>query len=282
MGIRLGSVAAAIGVALALSPARAPAQAPGQTLDCVIHPELIVAVAAPVEGLLDKVLVDRGDLVKEGQELATLESSVERVNVLLARARVEQEAALKSGRTRLEFGVRRYDRTLELFRKEMVPTKEMDEAETAKILAEHELLQAAETRRVAEIELERATAALTLRTVRSPVTGVVIERLLAAGEFAKQSPIVRIARIDPLRVEVIVPVAQLGRVRVGGRAEIVPEAPVSGAFPATITVVDRVIDAASGTFGVRLSLPNPDYRLPAGLRCGVRFLDGAPARKPGR
>jgi hypothetical protein len=36
-------------------------------------------------------------------------------------------------------------------------------------------------------------------------------------------------------------------------------------------VVDPVIDAASGTFGVRLELPNSDYRLPAGLRCKVRF-----------
>ena len=41
--------------------------------------------------------------------------------------------------------------------------------------------------------------------------------------------------------------------------------------PARVTVVDRVVDAASGTFGVRLELPNPDYRLPAGLKCKVRF-----------
>src|SRR3712207_9508077 len=67
------------------------------------------------------------------------------------------------------------------------------------------------------------------RSVRSPITGVVIERLLAAGEFAKQVPILRLAKIDPLRVEVIVPVAQLGRVRPGARAEIVPEAPIGGA-----------------------------------------------------
>ena len=36
-------------------------------------------------------------------------------------------------------------------------------------------------------------------------------------------------------------------------------------------VVDRVVDAASGTFGVRLELPNPNYALPAGLKCKVRF-----------
>jgi multidrug efflux pump subunit AcrA (membrane-fusion protein) len=38
-----------------------------------------------------------------------------------------------------------------------------------------------------------------------------------------------------------------------------------------VTVVDRVVDAASGTFGVRLEVPNPNYRLPAGLKCKARF-----------
>jgi hypothetical protein len=50
-----------------------------------------------------------------------------------------------------------------------------------------------------------------------------------------------------------------------------PEAPVAGSYPAIVAVVDRVVDAASGPFGVRLELPNPDYRLPAGLTCKARF-----------
>ena len=43
-----------------------------------------------------------------------------------------------------------------------------------------------------------------------------------------------------------------------------------------LIVVDRVMDAASGTFGVRLRLPNPDLALPAGIRCTVRFASGTP------
>jgi hypothetical protein len=55
-------------------------------------------------------------------------------------------------------------------------------------------------------------------------------------------------------------------------AEVVMEEPVGGTHAATITVVDRVIDAASGTFGVRLALPNADYAVPGGLGCKIRFL----------
>jgi len=44
-----------------------------------------------------------------------------------------------------------------------------------------------------------------------------------------------------------------------------------GVHKARVVVVDKVIDAASGTFGVRLTLPNPGRRIPAGLKCKARF-----------
>lgn len=231
-----------------------------------------MAVAFPVEGLVETVTVDRGDLVKAGQVLATLESSVERASVLLAAARAQVESAQKSSQVRLDFGVRRFVRTEEMYKKDLVPLKELDEAETAKVLAEVGVFEARENQKIAELDLERAKTALELRTLRSPVTGVVVERAVHPGEHTKQTPVLKLAQIDPLRVEVIVPVAQLGRVAVGMHAEVTPEAPVNGVYQARVKVVDRVVDAASGTFGVRLELPNPDYRLPAGLKCKVRFL----------
>ncbi len=79
------------------------------------------------------------------------------------------------------------------------------------------------------------------------------------------------AQIDPLRVEVIVPAQIFGRIFPGMPATIVPELPEYGAQIATVTIVDKVIDAASSTFGVRLELPNAEQQMPSGLRCLVRF-----------
>jgi RND family efflux transporter MFP subunit len=261
---------ASVLVGLLVVPAMVGGQQP-QGLECLIYPEATVAVSGPVEGVLDKVHVDRGDLVKAGQIVATMESSVEKVAVLMAQAKSEKESALKSGNTRVEFGDRRYVRTLEMFKKELVAIKDMDEAETAKYLAEYELLDATEEKRMSKLDYERAKSILELKTIRSPVNGVVVERLLNTGEFTKQAPIVRLAQIDPLRVEVIVPVAMFGRIKIGQTAEVYPEAPVGGTWAAKVTVVDRVIDPASGTFGVRLALPNPDLKLPAGLKCRVKL-----------
>ena len=54
-------------------------------------------------------------------------------------------------------------------------------------------------------------------------------------------------------------------------ATVYPQQPVGGEYKATVITVDKVLDAASGTFGVRLKLPNPKRKLPAGLRCMVKF-----------
>jgi RND family efflux transporter MFP subunit len=249
----------------------AVAQADGADLDCLIEPYLVVNVTAPVEGLLEKVEVDRGDLVRKGQVLARLESSVERATVALARARAVMESGIQSNRVRLEYSIRKVASNEELLKQGGISEREVDEAKAQRDLNEIAVVEARETKQLAELELERAEAALGLRTIRSPVDGVVTERLLSAMELVKQAPIVKLAQLHPLRVEVFVPVGLLGKVAVGSTAQVIPEAPVGGTHAAKVTVVDRVVDAASGTFGIRLELPNSDYRLPAGLKCKVRF-----------
>jgi len=80
-----------------------------------------------------------------------------------------------------------------------------------------------------------------------------------------------IAQIDPLNVEVFVPVALYATIKVGTEATVIGEAPVGGRYIAKVEVIDPLMDARSGTFGIRLLLPNPDNKIPAGLRCKVEF-----------
>ena len=117
---------------------------------------------------------------------------------------------------------------------------------------------------------------MSLRSVKSPISGVVVQRYKSAGEFANEEPLLRIAELDPLRVEVIVPAQLHVSIENGMRAEVSLESPYQGIFPALVASVDRVVDAASGTFDVRLRLDNPDYRIPPGLRCEVVFVPDGP------
>ncbi len=253
--------------------AEAPGAATPPTLDCVIEPFEIVEIGSPVTGVIDEVPVERGELVEKGQMVAQLESSVERAAVEVAQARARMDGELKSRQARLALGESKQKRASKLFESQALSLDLREEIETEAALARHELRQARENRRLASLELQQAVAALERRTIRTPISGVVVERLMAPGEVVDDETILKVAQIDPLRVEVILPSALFGSVRPGTRAAIEPEFPGDEVHVAEIKIVDRVIDAASGTFGVRLELPNPDHAIPGGLHCQVRFLD---------
>ena len=245
-----------------------------QEFDCIIEARQMVDIRSPVEGLIERVHVERGEGVKKGQVLVTLESGPERAAVAVSRQRAESIGAVKSAEAKLDLAVKKEKRAEELARQNFISTNAVEEARTERQLAESELKVARENQKLAELELQRATEVLGMRTIRSPVTGVVVDRYLKAGEFATTSvkdPILKVAEIDPLNVEVILPASLYGTVQQGDRAEISPETPPQK-FIARVRVVDRVINAASGTFGVRLELPNDKQLVPAGAKCRVKFL----------
>ena len=103
------------------------------------------------------------------------------------------------------------------------------------------------------------------------IDGVVVKRHLSAGEYVQEQPVLELAQIHPLQVEVVVPVRLYGKIRIGMTARIEWEGALSSSRQATVTVVNPMVDAASGTIGVRLRIPNPDHKLPAGTQCSVSF-----------
>lgn len=273
------ALAAFVGILLSVPVAGArdpaPALAPGGEapleFDCLLEPRRHVVLAAPVIGVVSRVLVERGDAVDEGQLVATLESAMEEATVAMARARKVADAELRGSEARLEFENKRLERNERLRSEGVVSDGVFDEIESARLMAEASVRKAKEDRELYALELHRAEAALEQRSLRSTVKGVVVEVMRQPGEYADPPQILELAQIDPLLVEVFAPVSALGRIAVGDTGIVMPEEPVGGEYPATVTVVDRVVDAASGTFGIRLELPNPDRALSAGLKCRVRF-----------
>lgn len=241
-------------------------------LDCFIEPSVVVNIGSEVAGIIDTLSVDRGDFVDRGQVLVRLDTRVEKANIELLRARAEMKATMESRKARLEFATREHGRKDELFKKGIISLEEIDEAKTNLMISERELQETMEQKQIAELELEQAQAVFDRRIIRSPIKGVVVERLLSEGELVDNQPILKLAQLDPLYVEVIAPVTMLGSVKKGQRAEITPEDPMSDVYHGNVKIVDLVIDAASGTFGIRVELSNPEFTLPAGLKCRARFF----------
>jgi len=193
--------------------------------DGVIEPYMVVKVGSGVYGILETVEADRGDFVKKGQVLATLQSSVEKATMEAARARAEMEADIKAKQANLDFYTRKKRMNEELYKKEVLPFSQMDEIETNRILAETQLQDALENKRLAELEFKRSVEVVNRLTIRSPINGVVVERNLSPGEYIENQSVLKLAQIHPLNVEVILPVSQLPFIKVGMRAKVIPEAP---------------------------------------------------------
>jgi RND family efflux transporter MFP subunit len=258
------------GIALTLSLQAWPA-----AYDCLIEPTQAIDLGSPVVGLLDKVHVRRGDRVTKGQALASLESRAEQAAAELALFRSQATGPTISAENKIEFGKRKFQRRAQMAVEKLMSTQDRDDAEVEYKLAEAELQVARENRQLAQIEHQQQTSLLALRTLRSPFDGVVVDQLLYPGEVVEPTGnkkiILKLAQLDPLRVHVILPMSAFRTVSADMNAQVVPEMPVGGSYPAKVKTIDKLIDAASGTFAVFLEMRNPQLKIPAGVKCKAEF-----------
>ncbi len=241
--------------------------------DCIIEPHVSVDLSTSVDGIVEQILVDRGDRVKKGDVLVRLEAGVERAAVKQARLRTQQKAEIEIAASQLAFARKKRDRTMQLFTDNAISELAKDEVDLEVETAMLELRRANENHARAVLDLERAQEILNLRRIVSPIDGIVVRRLVAPGESIgeQQTVLLELVQIDPLNVELVVPASEFGRFELGSMLVVTPRPPGTGTYEAKIEIIDPVIDASSGTFGVRANLPNPTLDIPAGLICTAAF-----------
>ncbi len=237
------SLAAAIILVQLATASSAASQVKLRSLGCMLQPSKIVEISSPVPGVLEEVSVRRGDLVEKGNILFQLKAGVEKAGVELARVKTD-------------FAQRKAERNLDLYEDDLLSIHERDEIETELLLSKMELM-------LKEQELA-------LRTVASPIDGVVVDRLQDEGEYVNVNPVIRLATLDPLHIDLLLPAEYFGKIAVGQKL-LIKAAPAMGkARKAKVITVDPLIDPASGTFRVQLAMTNPGNLIPAGLRCSAQ------------
>ncbi|MES9943325.1 MAG: efflux RND transporter periplasmic adaptor subunit [Candidatus Thiodiazotropha sp.] len=251
-----------------------------ETLDGVIEPFMTVELSSRIDGILEVVSVDVGDSIVRNQVVAKLESEVEQAALEYARAKASIDSDVRLQEVSLAYGRRQLNRIKELHEKKLSSFQDYDKVDTETRLTRYKLAQAKEIKYLAELDLKQAEALYNRHTIRSPIDGIVVDRYLNPGESVEERPIVKIAQVNPLRVEVVAPVSLLGKIKLGQLAMVSPEKPVGGSHQAVVKIVDPILDAASGTFRIRLEIPNENSKLTSGLRCQVRFLDKMVQRQP--
>lgn len=212
-------------------------------LSCLLEPSQQVDISSQAPGVVNVVHMERGDQVRKGQKLLELDSAI-------------QNAAYVTAKARASFAKRKVARNKNLLEKKLLSDLERDE-----LLTEAEL---------AKLMLKEAQALVKQRTVYSPINGVVVQKNISVGEYVGSEPVAKLVALDPLYVEVIMKSDVYGSLVNGMTVEVQPERD-GRRYEGKIKIVDKIIDAASGTFGVRIELPNPDFILPAGLKCQAFF-----------
>lgn len=247
---------------------------------CLLRPRHLVQLGSPVFGVLARVFVDRTDAVKQGQVVAKLDTTVEETQLALDRTRAANTTEIDAMTADMAWNQRELARRQQLAGNMFSKANDIDEYAT-KVEQDRIAIRKAEfDLETAKQEVARSEAQLGLKIIKSPMDGVVTEVKLSPGEFIyEQTPIMTIAQVDPLMIDLVVPSNRYHAVKVGMIGEVHLSQPVEGSFPARVDAIDPVIDAASDTFRVRLLLPNPGNAIPAGSRCSVTLPDATAARE---
>jgi len=252
----------------------------GAGYDCMIEPAQVVEVRSPVVGLLQQVPVRRGQAIRKGEVLVVIESSVERSQADTASFRAQAQGAVMEARSKTAAAREKSRRMDELVKEEFVSAQARDDAAAELAQAEAELKTAEENVELARLQQQEAVDQLNRRTIRSPFDGVVMDQYLYPGALVdagdNKKPIIKIAQTSPLVVQAILPFKVFPNVHAGDAVTIVPEAPFGRTLSSRVKTVDRVIDAAAGTFGVVVELPNARAELPGGIRCKLALGAGHP------
>ena len=196
-------------------------------------------IVAKTSGIILELLVDEGDRVEADQVVARLDRERLALSVQQARATL----------SKLEND---FVRTQELFEKRLISKDAYDKARY-------------------DLESQRASVDmveldLSYTEVRSPIAGVISERLVKPGKLvALHEALYRVDDFDPLLAILFVPERELNTLKTGQEAVLTFDAVAGERFAGRLQRVSPVIDPRTGTFKVTVEIDDPDPRLKPGM-----------------
>jgi len=228
-----------------------------------LNADTTVQVGSQVSGRIARIYVDFNSVVKRGQLLAQLDPT------FLNAALNQSKAGVARARATLNQSERDYNRTKDLFAKNLVSQADMDAAITNLESAKAGLQQA-------EASLEGADVNLRYATITSPISGVVVSRAVDVGQTVAASlsapTLFTIANdLKKMQVQASVDEADIGNVKVGQKVQFRVDSYPEDKFEGVVTQVRLapVITQNVVNYTVIISVANPDLKLMPGMTATV-------------
>ncbi len=226
-----------------------------------------------VAGNVEAVLVDIGEQVQTDQvairiDRTNFKLAVNRASAALATAK----SAVSLATVRLQHADKEFRRASSLLAEKVIPQGRFDKAEAAYKAARQALATAKDQRNQAEVALQTAMQHLKDTQIRSPISGVVVERNVEIGQsVAPGAPLLRILDQSTLKADIDLPESDFARIAAGTPAVIQVDAFQGQLFPGKIVLVNPMVDRKTRTFRVRIESPNPTAKLVDGMFVRVQL-----------
>ena len=230
-----------------------------------INPVTLVSVGTQVSGTVKKLYVDFNSRVEKGQILLELD------NALLAAQQKQSLANVRSAEASLELATANEARMRSLFAQEYVSRQELDSAVQAKKAAEAQL-------QLMQATVEKDRANLAYSVIRSPVSGVVIDRSVDVGQTVAaslQTPtLFKIAQdLSRMQIDANFAEADIGNIRVGQTVRFTVDAFPNRSFKGVVKLIRLNPTTVSNvvTYDVVISVDNPEQILFPGMTAYVNI-----------
>jgi len=247
----------------------------------VLVPNRTVNVFTKLMGIATKVTADVGDRVTEGQLLVQIDTKELNAQLQVAKAGAagvadqasQAKIGMETARLNLELAQRAYDRTKTLLDTKIVTQSQLDDAQTRIDLAKNAFDNASRQYQTvngsglaqAQAQVNSITVQISNSTITSPISGVVTNRNLNAGEMATMSgPLISVADVSILKLQGNVSQEDVVRLTPGDSLSVSVDAMPGTAYEGKITQVGPVAASTGQYFPVVVSLKN-DGRLLAGM-----------------
>lgn len=235
--------------------------------DGFTEPLRSIELASDETGLLEKVLVEEGDSIGKGQEIARLSSDLQRVQLELAEHMAKTNSAIVAAEQGLSKREQICQQVQKLRDDGHAHENELVRAEMELDLARTRLQSARDEHIAREIEWRRAVAQMERRTIIAPFPGVVAKLHRKEGEFLSpvRPEIVTLVDIDQLYATFNIPSSSANGLEVGRNYHLEIGGQVG--VNAKLESIGVQTDAESGTVRVKLLIENRDHKLRAGEPC---------------
>lgn len=233
-----------------------------------LAPETRVDIRSKLAGTLEKVFVQLGATVTEGQTLATLDRREIDAQVDAAVAAVAVvRAGVDAAEAAFDNAAQEVERARGLYEKGAIPKQRLEAAEMQWRASKAQRDLAAANVEQANAALRRAREIQRDATLRSPVAGVIVARNFDAGTLVGPGgdPILAVADLRTLKLEAGVSELEAGRLKVGALARVTVQAQPGQTFEGRVSAIAPEVDARNRHFRVEIKVANKGGAQPSML-----------------